>query len=426
VNLTLQFPQQYQLALLLFLITSLNLIFNVVERIVKARPGVSLKSGDFADSAPLAIQLGKMVTSFFATITITVLLSPVISGFTAKERIIFVAALLILSVVFWGLRQILLDIVISKARGRIALTIKAPLKFYLRLCLPITSLLIWVSNSNKNKDNEVEQHRLLAFVDEQEEADLEDDERAMIHSIIEFGETQVHEIMIPRTDMVTIDENIKYNDLLELMKEKGHSRVPLFSEDIDHIVGIVHIKDLLTCTELKEKSKINLKELAREAYYVPETKRLDDLLRAFQQEKHHMAIVVDEYGGTAGLVTLEDVLEEIVGDIQDEYDQELPLIKKIDDHNFVIDAKIDLHELNETPQIELPTDGEFESLGGFILSLTGYVPSEKEEVTYENYKFFIEKVERNRIITVKVNLAQSEPDKTGKNKPENGQNGNQN
>ncbi|RMF58153.1 MAG: HlyC/CorC family transporter [Calditrichaeota bacterium] len=243
----------------------------------------------------------------------------------------------------------------------------------------------------------------MAPVDDEERLDaLEDAERAMIHSIFEFGDTEVHEIMVPRTDMVCVEENTDFETLVKLIDERGHSRIPLYSEGVDNILGVIHVKDLLPYMTSEKVSRPALKELARPAYFVPETKKLGTLLKEFQRDKHHMAIVVDEYGGTAGLITLEDIIEEIVGDIQDEYDKEPPLYRKLDDQNYIIDAKIDLHELNEKLNFDLPTEGEYESLGGFILSLTGYVPDEKEVVTYGNYTFFIEKVDRNRIRRVKL------------------------
>jgi CBS domain containing-hemolysin-like protein len=268
----------------------------------------------------------------------------------------------------------------------------------------LTQIIHSISQKFKLKLNGLDSEKILAIVEDSEETDLEEDERQMIHSIIEFGDTEVHEIMIPRTDMVCIDEYTTLSTLTGLAKEKGHSRIPLYKDDVDNILGIIHIKDILPYSIRDNTKEPSLIKFARPAHFVPETKKLDDLLKEFQKEKHHMAIVVDEYGGTAGLVTLEDVIEEIVGDIQDEYDRELPLFQKINEKTFTVHAKIDLHELNDNLNIDLPTEGEYESLGGFILSLTGYVPEEKEIVVYEDYHFLVEKIERNRIIRIKLSI----------------------
>ncbi len=251
-------------------------------------------------------------------------------------------------------------------------------------------------NGNKSQAD------LLSLVEDGKHGGLEDEEREMIHSIIEFRDTEAHEIMVPRTDMICIEESVGVEVLTKLITEKGHSRIPLFREDVDNILGVIYAKDLLSQTTPGRDNQPKLTEIARPAYFVPETKRLHDLLRDFQRDKHHMAIVLDEYGGTAGLITLEDIIEEIVGDIQDEYDREAPLVRRIDDHNHFVEAKIDLHELNDVLNVDLPTEGEYESLGGFILSLTGYVPEEKEVVTFDKYRFTVESVNRNRIITVKL------------------------
>ncbi len=235
----------------------------------------------------------------------------------------------------------------------------------------------------------------------QEQGALQEEEREMLHSIFEFRKTQVKEVMVPRIDMVCIEKNASLDELISLIHQKGHSRIPLYEGSVDKILGIIHAKDLLPYLNEKEK-KIDLVNLARKTLFVPEYKHIDELLREFQREKIHMAIVVDEYGGTAGLVTLEDILEEIVGEIQDEYDQETPLFRRINDQTYVVNAKIDLHDLNDELDMDLPTEEDYESLGGFIFNLIGKVPEEKQSIRYKNYEFVIEKVERNRILQVKI------------------------
>ncbi|MFQ6031475.1 MAG: hemolysin family protein, partial [Candidatus Zixiibacteriota bacterium] len=163
------------------------------------------------------------------------------------------------------------------------------------------------------------------------QADLEEEE--MIHGIEELPDTEVKEIMLPRPDMICAEENSTLDQIRELVKKGGHSRIPIYKENIDNITGIIHVKDLFL-KEAQAKKIANLSQLARKAYFVPETKKIDELLREFRRDKNHMAIVVDEYGGTAGLVTLEDILEEIVGEIQDEYDMEVPPIQKLDDRTY--------------------------------------------------------------------------------------------
>lgn len=214
---------------------------------------------------------------------------------------------------------------------------------------------------------------LKAAIEAREEPGLlEEEEREMIHSIFEFGETSVKEVMVPRIDMVCADSKLSARQALELIVKSGHSRIPVFKSKIDNIVGLLYAKDLLRPLQKGHKD-FQILDLIREVYFVPETKMINELLREFQSKRMHMAIVVDEYGGTSGLVTLEDLLEEIVGEIQDEYDTEEKLIKVVDKRTAEVSAKMNLHDLNEELGLDLP-DQEFDTLGGFIYDLAGAVP----------------------------------------------------
>jgi len=246
-----------------------------------------------------------------------------------------------------------------------------------------------------------EELKTLAEVGE-EQGTLQKDEKEMIHSIFEFGETTVKEIMVPRTDMVIVDINTTLSELMKLVKKKLHSRIPVYKNRIDNIIGILYVKDLLPYLSKRKREKIDLEKMVRPAYFVPEQKKIDELLREFQEEHIHMALVVDEYGGVSGLVTLEDIIEEIVGEIQDEYDKEPPLFEKIDDTTFVVDGRMPLEEVNEELGLDLPTEEGVETISGFILNMLGSLPREKELVTYQGHKFIVEKINRNRILKVRI------------------------
>jgi len=236
----------------------------------------------------------------------------------------------------------------------------------------------------------------------EEKGVLEDEEKEMIHSIIEFSETTVKEIMVPRTDMVCVEVNMTLSELIEIIKDRMLSRIPVYEGRIDNIIGILYVKDLLPLLIKSKNVKIDFRKLAREPYFVPEQKMIDDLLRQFQQDRQHMALVVDEYGGISGLVTLEDVIEEIVGEIQDEYDKETPLITEINENTFLVDGRINLEELNETLHLDLPTEEGVETISGFILNLLGALPREKERAEYNGYQFVVEEIDRNRILMVRI------------------------
>jgi len=236
------------------------------------------------------------------------------------------------------------------------------------------------------------------------ETPLEEEEKRMIHGVVELGETEVKEIMRPRPDMICVEENSTLERIKELGRKHGHSRIPVYKENIDNITGIIYIKDLFLLDAYEEKDS-KLSSLARKAYFIPESKKVDELLKEFKRDKIHMAIVVDEYGGTAGLVTLEDILEEIVGEIQDEYDKELPPIQKLDERTYRVDAKVSIEDLNETLGTKIEEKG-FETVGGFIYDIVGSVPEQGRLLEYKSaeceLKLLVEKVEGQRIKTVKI------------------------
>ncbi len=245
-----------------------------------------------------------------------------------------------------------------------------------------------------------EEIRTLVEVGE-EHGEIQEEERELITSIFDFGETTVREIMIPRTDMICVPVDAPLDEVIEAIQQKGHSRIPVYDKSIDNIVGILHGKDLLPLVTGDMQTPIG--KIMREPIFVPEGKLIQELLREFQKEKMHMAIVVDEYGGTAGLVTLEDIIEEIVGEIQDEYDVELPLWQRLDDRTVVADARLDPETLNEVlGEQVIPTEEDYETLGGFLLSELGEVPETKVTVPFHNYDFGIEELQGNRIIKVRI------------------------
>ncbi|MGM0471617.1 MAG: hemolysin family protein [Bacillota bacterium] len=249
-----------------------------------------------------------------------------------------------------------------------------------------------------------EEIKKFVHVGEQEGV-IESDEKEMINSIFDFDDTIVKEIMMPRIDMVCVEMNTSMEDLIEIIVDFGYSRIPVYNETVDNIIGIVYAKDLLTFLGCGEET--SLKKIMRPAYYVPETKEIDVLLTELRKERIHMAVVLDEYGGTAGLVTIEDLLEEIVGDIQDEYDEEENWVEVISESEIIVDARIDIDEVNDILDIDLPEE-DYETVGGLVLSILGSVPQEGEVLEFENLKFIIESVIQRRISKVKIKLVESE------------------
>jgi len=229
---------------------------------------------------------------------------------------------------------------------------------------------------------------------------IETDERQMINSIFEFDDITVKELMIPRIDMVCVDIDDPLEKLRDIVIDRGLSRIPVYNGTIDNIVGIVYAKDLLPLLK-EDKSDITIQKIMRPAYYVPESKKIDNLFSELKKEKIHMAIILDEYGGTEGLVTIEDLLEEIVGDIQDEYDEEEKLIKETTNNKIIVDGRVDIDEINYELGISLPEE-DYETISGFVLSMLGYVPEEGEKVEFSNLEIIVTEISQRRISKVEI------------------------
>ncbi|MBN1696131.1 MAG: HlyC/CorC family transporter [Spirochaetales bacterium] len=237
----------------------------------------------------------------------------------------------------------------------------------------------------------------------------------MIRGIVELSDTSVREIMVPRIDVVFLSIETTEKELLEMVAESRHSRIPVYDTTIDNVVGILHVKDLLRFLVKGDEYGIDIKTIMRKAYFVPESKKLNSLLREMKRRKAHIAIVVDEFGGTSGIVCLEDIIEEIVGDIQDEFDNETEEVLKIGEGIYLCDARVNLEDLNEKLNMTLPTD-DFDTLGGFVFDLFGKIPVKYEKVTFENNDFIIQDISGHKISTVKIVT------NGNKNKGENGNN----
>jgi putative hemolysin len=236
-----------------------------------------------------------------------------------------------------------------------------------------------------------------------EEAEIEEEEKEMIHSIFEFGDTIVREVMVPRPDMVVVESSVTIKEVLEQVIKAGHSRIPVYENTIDNVIGLMYAKDLLIyLNRTKEDQQAAvIKKLMRPAYFVPETKHVSELLREMQQKKTHMAVVLDEYGGTAGLVTIEDLLEEIVGEIFDEYDLEEAMVEVLSHDSYRIDGRAPMDEVRELVGVDLPEYGG-ESIGGFVYNLVGHIPVPGEVVEYDSLRFEVEKVVGRRISKIIV------------------------
>ena len=228
---------------------------------------------------------------------------------------------------------------------------------------------------------------------------LNEEKEDMIRGVVDLSDTAVKEVMIPRIDVDFIPLDMETEELLKRVAESGHSRFPVYDESIDNVVGILYVKDLIN--SFAKKEPIDLERIIRKPFFVPESKRIDGLLREFKRRHVHIAIAVDEYGGISGIVCMEDIIEEIVGDIQDEFDNEGEDISSIGDGLWLCDARVDMDDLAECLHTELPSD-EFETLGGFVFDLFGKIPVRYEKVRWKNFDFIVQDMDGHKINTVKI------------------------
>jgi CBS domain containing-hemolysin-like protein len=300
---------------------------------------------------------------------------------------------------------------------RVALTM-APVVLYLsRILYWPTRLLIGLANvllpgRGLREGPFVSEEDIRAMAEAgHEEGAIEEGEKDLIHSIFEFGDTVVREVMTPQPDVVAIDVNRPLDEFVDLVVRHGYSRIPVYRDSQNEVVGVAYAKDVLR--ELRSgRNGRTLEDLARPAHFVPESKKVSDLLRDMQKEKFHVAMVVDEYGSVAGLVTLEDLLEEIVGEITDEYDRVEPQVEPAGDGRYRVNARLPVDELNEILDVELPQE-EWDTVGGLMMAAMGHLPQQGEHVDFEGLRFIAERVQGRRIAKVLIERNNGRPASQG-------------
>ncbi len=263
-------------------------------------------------------------------------------------------------------------------------------------------------------ESNLQKYSPSADEDSPDRSGLEDDEKEMIRSIFDLRETQVKEIMTPRVDMVSLEISTPYGEVMGLIQDEKFSRIPVYAESIDRIQGILHTMDMMGLRDDEKDAGFVLAGILRETYFVPRTKKIGDLLREFRKKHIHMAIVVDEYGGTAGLITLEDILEEIVGEIHDEDETETLKIRKIEDGVFIVNPIISLSDLNEELSLSLKpedSDTQIDTLGGFILFIHGKVPEKGELIRFKDFSFQVLEMDGKKMEKIQMSLPAADGDK---------------
>ena len=284
------------------------------------------------------------------------------------------------------------------------------------LSLPLMKLTGLVEKSISKKKSDLSVEVLSQALELTSTSATTKEEKKILQGIVNFGNTDTSQVMCPRMDIFALSLDEEFSDVIDKILKHGHSRIPVYEETIDHIKGILYAKDLIPHIN---KKNFKWQKLIREPFFVPENKKLDDLLKEFQEMKMHLAVVVDEYGGTSGIITLEDIIEEIVGDISDEFDDTDNTFTQIDDRNFIFEGKTTLKDFYKALQIDPEffddVESEAETLAGFILELTERYPKRKEKIKFKGYVFTIESIDRKRIKTIKVTLPETKSSSDAKN-----------
>ena len=371
-----------------------------MERFVSARPHYLLATASVRAAAVLAVfataiyaaemgtwtpQLTRVVVAFFAAWGLVLIFGVAIPHAWAK---------------YSGERLIVRFLPMLAALR----TVCIPVIFLLEIFDPLVRRLAGVpAQDERSFADELEQEILNAVSEGELHGAVDEEEKEMIESVIELGDKRADEIMTPRTDIVALPVTADRDTVLESIRTQGHSRIPVYEENIDRVLGVLYAKDLLLA---ESNGPFDLRAIMRKAIFIPESKPVPELLREIQREKVHIAIVLDEYGGTAGLVTLEDILEEVVGELADEYEPVEPVpLRRIDDNTYEIDAHMRVDDLTDQLAIELPEDQDYETIGGFVFSRLGRIPKVGETCEYGNLTLQVVGAEPRRITRLRLQIA---------------------
>ena len=352
-----------------------------------------------------------LVWNNFVNVGIVILSSIALSGLVDLDRmpdhLVFILQVVVVTAVLLLVGEVVPKVYATTHALRVAQRMASPLLVLRWIATPVNEALIrstsFIEKRYKKRTQNISVDALGHALDLTNDASTTAEEQRILRGIVKFGNIEVRQIMRPRMEVTAFNKELSFADLLPAIIDSGYSRVPVYEETMDRVVGVLHIKDVLPHMD---SPGFDWHTLLRDPYFVPEGKKLDDLLTEFQEKKVHLAVVVDEYGGTSGIVTLEDVIEEIVGDITDEFDDEDLIYSKLDDHTWVFEGRVALNDLYRVMGIEgkLFEDhkGESETLGGFVLELTGRIPRKGERVDLHQYTFVVEASDNKRIRRVKV------------------------
>jgi putative hemolysin len=353
-----------------------------------------------------------LIANNFVNIAIVILSTFIITNlldFQGNKVLEFTITVVVATFLILMLGEVIPKVYATNNGIKLAKFMATPIFIIQKLFSPLSTLLVkstsFIDKRIKKSATEISVHDLDHALEITEIEGVTDEDKKILEGIVKFGETDVKQIMKSRVDVISFDENTPFEELMPQIIENGYSRIPVFQESFDNVTGVLYVKDLLPY--LNEKN-FDWKILLREPFFVPESKKIDDLLRQFQESKIHIAIVADEYGGTCGIVTLEDVIEEIIGEISDEFDDDDLVYSKIDENNYVFEGKISLVDMYKVLDIEgdifEEEKGEADTLAGFLIEKSGKIMKKNERIKFGDFSFEVEGADKRRIKQVKVTL----------------------
>lgn len=373
--------------------------------------------GKFLATIQVGITLAGFLASASAATTLSLNLSALLKRFNipAADKIALIATTVLLSYITLVLGELLPKRIALQYSEKISMAVVKPILLVSKITLPFVNLLTASTNimvrifglDSKDLEEKVSEEEIRMMINVGEENGvINETEKEMLDGIFEFDDTLAKEIMTPRPDVFAVNVDTPIDTLVDEILKEQYSRIPVYEDDIDNIIGVLYMKDLFIHIRNKDLDGINIRNILRQPYFIPETKNIDTLFKELQSTKNHMAILIDEYGGFSGIVTIEDLIEEVMGNIfdeYDEYDENHDMIKEIDAHTYMVNGLVSINEINENLHLSLPTDN-FDTINGFIVDLLGSIPDEDMEQTieYENLTFKIEEVNEKRIETLKI------------------------
>ena len=363
-------------------------------------------------SKPKRLLATILIANNFVNVAIVILstyLTNLLLSDSLGQTLQFVIQVVVVTFLLLLLGEVIPKIYANKKPLNLASFMALPI-FYLRIVmLPMSNLLIsstnFIDKRIKKKGHNISVDELSQALELTSDEDGNEDDKKILEGIVKFGNTEVKQVMTSRVDVVSIDENKTFAEVNEIILESGYSRIPVHKDNFDQISGVLYIKDLLPHLN---KESFDWLKLIRKPFFVPENKKIDDLLKEFQSSKIHLAIVVDEYGGSSGIVSLEDILEEIVGEISDEFDDDDLVYSKLDDYNYVFEGKIPLNDMYRVLDIDGDEfddkKGDSETLAGLVLELFGKIPKKNEKMKLNDYQITIEAADKRRVKRIKLSL----------------------